>query len=93
MRLTNVVMHVRGTPTSGKTILATMLASRLKAEGRDTVFIKSWPWKEFGHRYEAALVDAAFKNKLELDPNRLDSYTNAAFIMDEAQKTYRYEDF
>lgn len=87
------VVHVRGTPTSGKTILATMLDNRLKAEGRDTVFVQNWPWKEFGHRYKAALVHAALETKLELDPNRLNSYTNVVFIIDEAQKTYRYEDF
>lgn len=75
-----LVMHVRGTPTSDKTILATMLAKRLEGEGKGVVLIRNWPRDEFGSDYMAALVKAASKNNLVLEPGRLDDYPEVVFI-------------
>jgi hypothetical protein len=87
------VVHVRGAPASGKTIIATFLHSRLRDAGRKVVFIRAWPPVSYGYEYRTFLVNCAAESGIKLDRDRLFKYNDVVFIMDEAQETYIHTDF
>lgn len=83
------VVYVRGTPTSGKTILARLLEEYNRNNGIQTVYIKQWPnqdYRVFGVDY---LVQAAHAEGLTsvTSFNCIDQ--DITFIIDNAQTSYR----
>ena len=82
------IVHVRGTPASGKTSMARLLEERL-VEGRwQVVLIRTWPSDPSGDDYQRFLSEQASKNlRLNLHRELLDSY-DIVFFIDRAQLTF-----
>ena len=79
-------MHVRGTPASGKSILAQLLESFLIKNGTPTLLIHTWcPDKsESAEIYLSILCN---RLDLKISPREIQK-SNITFIIDEAQVTY-----
>jgi hypothetical protein len=92
------VVHVRGTPSSGKTTLAHLLKDHYIKRKERVVYINGW------HNTKEKIVPAAhflaanYTPVMELhgydriDPDTL-IHHNIIFLIDEAQHSYRDEDF
>lgn len=81
------VVHVRGSPASGKTTLAYLLSRYYHQRNVLSVIISDWP-RDYCHSYTDVLVrcanDAGYRSATT--SNLRDSYI--VFILDEAQMTY-----
>lgn len=79
------VVHVRGTPSSGKTTLANLLQLHYQQRGQRIVFITGWPedvnWKDhlIMHCQAAGIVEINTGNFWK---------TNVIFLLDEGQISY-----
>lgn len=84
------VVHVRGTPASGKTILANLLWHHYLERGERVVFTEYWPLDVLSARVHLARLCREFGYH-EIQPHNL-AYANIVFIMDEAQQSYGASD-
>jgi hypothetical protein len=80
------VVHVRGTPASGKTILANLLWHHYLERGERVVFTERWPLDVLNARTHLARLCREFGYH-EIQPHNL-THANVIFIMDEAQQSY-----
>jgi len=82
-------MHVRGTPASGKTILARLLSEFLIKKKQKVVFIQRWDSTMMAVDYLAEMCqEQGYLEGWEVDILTLD----IVFIIDEAQQTYVQSD-
>lgn len=80
------VVHVRGTPSSGKTVLANLLWHHYLERGERVVFTDHWPSDALDARMHiASLCRKAGYH--EIQPHNL-ANANLVFIFDEAQQSY-----
>jgi len=86
----NWFVHVRGTPSTGKTTLACLLRNYYKARGDRVVYLPGWPGKEYVNttRYLTSECERAGYPGIRID---WFCEINIIFILDEAQEGY--EDF
>ena len=80
------VVHVRGTPSSGKTVLANLLWHHYLERGEHVVFMDHWPQDVLNARIHLAAECRRFGYH-EIQPHNL-AYANLIFIFDEAQQSY-----
>ena len=81
------VVHVRGTPSSGKTILANLLWRHYLERGERVVFTDHWPLDVLDARAHIARLCRQEFGYHEIQPHNLVD-ANFVFILDEAQQTY-----
>lgn len=87
------VVHVRGTPTSGKTYLAVLLHNYNKRNGIKSVYIRRWPQRREGTPMgEYRLVQAAHKAGFDFVTYDNICDVDITFIIDEAQTSYDDDD-
>ena len=79
------VVHVRGTPSSGKTTLAHLLRSYYKKRREPVVYLNGWHDVSNPTTYLISKCEALGYSGIE-DHTLL--YTNVVFIFDEAQQSY-----
>ena len=97
------IVHVRGTPASGKTCLSQLLRDYYRKEGRKVFLIKKWeklnpknPWGSFVELAEKSNEELEDAPATSLTTTSLQSEqghslvltTNTVILVDEAQKTY-----
>ncbi|KAL4942456.1 hypothetical protein BDV06DRAFT_211805 [Aspergillus oleicola] len=87
------VVHVRGTPASGKTTLAQLLQQYYKVMKRNSIFIETWreldEYPLVGNNYYIhawSKLDRMLRTRF--DPNMNYLAPGTILIIDEAQKTY-----
>lgn len=84
------VIHVRGTPCSGKTTLAKLLWKYYRKRGERVVFLHDWHNISNSTIY---LVDECkARGYYGVEPHTLTD-ANVVFILDEAQQSYKSRDF
>lgn len=81
----HLVVHVRGTPSSGKTTLAYLLFKYYHDQGIPVVILNLWPR---GKWFEDKLVEAAHEAGHRSVRKENLAFANIVFILDEAQKSY-----
>jgi hypothetical protein len=81
------VVHVRGTPSSGKTTLARLLQAYYERQGEVVIFIEGWK-EDIVDPMKYLLDRCEMRGYKRIEPHSL---LNAlvVFIIDEAQQTYR----
>lgn len=89
------VIHARGTPTSGKSILARLLEEHVKRVRPDMlVYLFNWPASVEGFEYSNYYH---LLNKITKEPKtRSDTWLkrqNTLIIVDEAQRSYKFLNF
>ena len=80
------VVHVRGTPSSGKTVLANLLWHHYLERRERVVFMDHWPQDVSNARVHLAAECQRFGYH-EIQPHNL-AHANLVFIFDEAQQSY-----
>ncbi|OJD12521.1 hypothetical protein AJ78_06903 [Emergomyces pasteurianus Ep9510] len=86
----NTVMHIRGTPASGKTTLATLLLHYFSQKGEMVVFINRWDNSMEVLSFLSQKIQQ--KGYTHIPPDYILS-SNVVFIIDEAQQTYSCPEF
>ncbi|KAF8540141.1 hypothetical protein BDD12DRAFT_834542 [Trichophaea hybrida] len=84
------LVHVRGTPTSGKTILSYLLGKYYKKRAIPAVLIKTWPKDPKGNE---VLIEKARKEGYTIDDDDDLMEADIVFIIDEGQMSYSDEEF
>src|SRR2546430_12597691 len=88
------VVHVRGTPSSGKTVLAELLQAHVETSTDVQVYFITWIPTDFSNKgYDASsdhneLLDCATKRQMPLGDWR--NAINTLLLIDEAQLSYKY---
>lgn len=88
------VVHVRGTPSSGKTVLAKLLREYYIDEGLKCVFITGW--RGGGNdpvRNCIKLYESEYGHELSLSEFEFFGLNDVVFVMDEAQESYTDQAF
>ena len=85
--LTYRVLHLRGTPCSGKTVLMELIIDyiRRKMDKFRTVFVRSWPTDINGENETESYLETI----LGIPAKRFAASTDLVLLIDEAQTTYR----
>jgi hypothetical protein len=83
----HTVIHVRGTPCSGKSTLARMLKRALCFAGKACGLMFSYPSESACFSFESHFSDLARRNGHAIKPNEV-LYMPFIYILDEAQTSY-----
>lgn len=89
MLIENNLVHIRGTPSSGKSTLALLLKAFLLESGQNVVLIRVWPMNS---DYQDVLVDVAARDRYLVSKDELDT-ANLVFIIDEGRISYNDQEF
>ncbi|KAK1139000.1 hypothetical protein N8T08_001579 [Aspergillus melleus] len=81
------VVHIRGTPATGKSILAELLKDALERQGTSVIFRTKWDPLVSANEHRVA-VESAFYEQVAKESLYPGFFPNGVLIVDEAQGTY-----
>jgi hypothetical protein len=79
---------IRGTPTCGKSTLASLLCQYYKKNKIPAVLIDSWPKEDSNKSYYAVIAEQAKDDGYSMPPKSDLSNANMLVVLDEAQMSY-----